>query len=222
MPILDPLTVELSLEEVKDRLKTVENTTAQHLLDVAKSLISPRAVYRTCFVDEKHESAVVVNGIRFTSRVLGKNLEKVGKVFPFIVTIGSTLEEKADTFPDLLEKYYLDVIGNMALMKARKDLENYLRSMSAMSGLSYMAPGSLQDWPLEEQRPLFSIFQGEEETIGVRLTDSLLMIPRKSVSGIYFPTEVTFYSCQLCPREHCEGRKALYDIDLAKQYETAK
>ena len=54
--------------------------------------------------------------------------------------------------------------------------------------------------------------------IGVNLTDSFLMIPRKSISGIYFPTEIKFYSCQLCPRERCIGRKAPYDSKLAKNY----
>ena len=107
----------------------------------------------------------------------------------------------------ILKKYYLDKIGNIALSKARKHLEEHLRSRFALDGLSYMSPGSLEDWPIEEQRPLFSILKGTEVSIGVRLTESLLMIPRKSVSGIYFPTEVTIYSCQLCPRQHCEGRK---------------
>lgn len=81
-----------------------------------------------------------------------------------------------------------------------------------------MSPGSLADWPIEEERPLFSILKGVEVSIGVKLTENLLMIPRKSVSGIYFPTEVTFYSCQLCPRQPCEGRKAQYNEDMAREY----
>jgi hypothetical protein len=46
----------------------------------------------------------------------------------------------------------------------------------------------------------------------------MLMLPRKSISGILFPTEVTFFSCQLCPRERCEARKAAYDASLKKKY----
>jgi hypothetical protein len=149
---------------------------------------------------------------------LRKNLEKVGRVFAHVITIGAGLEQRADASKDLLEKYYLDQIGNIALSKARKQLEDCLRSKFALDGLSYMSPGSLADWPIEEQQPLFSILKGVEASMGVRLTESLLMIPRKSVSGIYFPTEVTFHSCQLCPRQHCEGRKARFDENLAKEY----
>jgi hypothetical protein len=48
------------------------------------------------------------------------------------------------------------------------------------------------------------------------------MIPTKSVSGIYFPTEITFYSCQLCPPKASDGRKAPYDERKAKEYATLK
>jgi hypothetical protein len=34
------------------------------------------------------------------------------------------------------------------------------------------------------------------------------------VSGILFPTEETFASCQLCPREDCPNRRAPYDAEL--------
>ena len=50
------------------------------------------------------------------------------------------------------------------------------------------------------------------------LTDTFLMVPIKSVSGIFFPTEVSFESCQLCPRENCIGRRAPYDPALVKKY----
>ena len=73
-----------------------------------------------------------------------------------------------------------------------------------------MSPGSLEDWPITEQTKLFSIFGDTERLIGVRLTDSMLMVPRKSISGILFPSEEGFTSCQLCDRERCPGRKAPY------------
>ena len=40
------------------------------------------------------------------------------------------------------------------------------------------------------------------------------MVPTKSVSGILFPAEETFASCQLCPRDDCPNRRAPYDPEL--------
>jgi len=57
-----------------------------------------------------------------------------------------------------------------------------------------------------------------KDLIGVELTDSFLMIPNESVSGIYFPAEVRFETCQLCPREICPGRRAPYDKNLLQAY----
>jgi hypothetical protein len=43
------------------------------------------------------------------------------------------------------------------------------------------------------------------------------MVPTKSVSGIIFPTEADFQSCQLCERENCPNRRAPYDEMLYEQ-----
>jgi hypothetical protein len=80
-----------------------------------------------------------------------------------------------------------------------------------------MAPGSLEDWPIEEQKPLFLILGDVETSIGVRITEHLLMVPTKSISGIYFPTEIPFVSCSLCPRKRCGARKADFDEKLARE-----
>jgi hypothetical protein len=206
------------MEEVKSKLQATDWQQIQNLLEVANPLISAQAVYEVCYVNETFEDVVIIDGIRFSSQVLRKNLDRVGKVFPYVVTIGERLEERAGACTDLLDQYYLDNIGNIALVKARKHLEDHLCSAFAVDCLSYMSPGSLVDWPLEEQRPLFSLLKGAEESVGVQLTESLLMIPKKSVSGIFFPTEITFYSCQLCRREKCEWRKAPYNENLTKEY----
>jgi hypothetical protein len=190
-------------------------------VETAAPLIQPRACFRADFVESREVDTVMIDGVSFRSRVLGKNLDQVERVFPFLITIGPELEASIDATEDILLKYYLDVIGNVALNSARIHLEKHLRAAYGFEKISAMSPGSLPDWPIEEQKKLFSLLGETWETMGVRLEKSLLMIPRKSVSGIYFPSHVTFFSCRLCPRERCEGRKAPYDEALAREYGVA-
>lgn len=218
MEKLEQISLSLDIGKVKDKIPGGDRVQIETVLGVAKPLISAKAVYEVCYIEEKLEDTVIIDGIRLRSRILRKNVETVGRVFPYVITIGTRLEQKADASTDLVEKYYLDRIGNIALSEARNHLEEHLCSRFAVDGLSTMSPGSLEDWPIEQQRPLFSILEGAEVSIGVSLTESLLMIPKKSISGIYFPTEVTFHSCQLCPRQNCEGRKARYNEALAMEY----
>ena len=190
----------------------------QTLIEESQSLISARAAYKVCYIEANLEDAIVIDGIHLKSRVLRKNLSNVERVFPYVVTIGDKLEKEARSCDDLLKQYYLDTIGNVALVIARKYLKDKLRSRYALDGMSYISPGSLKDWAIEEQRALFSILGDVEASIGVRLNETLVMIPSKSLSGIYFPTEIPFYSCQLCPRKDCPARKASYDEKLAREY----
>jgi hypothetical protein len=218
MKIIDSLSAGISVEEIQKKLRITEEDGARELHETAVPLIHARAAYVTAYVDNHHRDEVRIEGRRFKSRVLGKNLEKVGRVFPFLLTIGEALENSADSRGDMLEKYYLDEIGNMALRRARVSFERHLRETFALEKIGCMSPGSLKDWPIEEQRPLFDLLGEAGSALKVRLTSSFLMLPRKSLSGIYFPSETTFFSCQLCPREHCDARKAPYSEDLARKY----
>lgn len=61
--------------------------------------------------------------------------------------------------------------------------------------------------------------EGGADEIGLELTDSCLMLPYKSVSGIAYEAEATFENCMLCPRENCPTRRAPYDASMgAKTY----
>ena len=221
MPILDNLKVEISLNDVCRRLHMGPDSDVseiQPLIEVAMALIEPKAIYEVSYIEDKLEDAVMVNGRNLTSRVLRKNLDQAERIFPFVITLGPKLGEKQADSTDLLENFYLDTIGNVALNSARKQLKRHLKSEFALEKISSMAPGSLPDWPIEEQAPLFKLLGDVDAAIGVKLSNSLLMLPAKSISGIYFPTEVSFFSCQLCPRERCESRKAKYDPKLAREY----
>jgi hypothetical protein len=221
MEILQNLTTQIDPEAVRTSLRLDrqgDSQLAQRLIDKAKTLIEPKAAFKVCYIEKKLQNAVMVDGLRLESKVLRKNLNEAQRIFPYVVSIGAALEQATGKMNDLLEAYYLDVIGNIALTAVRKQLQDYLCSKFALKKISFMSPGSLQDWPVEAQSQLFQLLPEVEASIGVRLNKSFLMIPTKSVSGIYFQTEVSFFNCQLCRRGRCPGRKARYNEDLAREY----
>jgi hypothetical protein len=181
------------------------------LVALANGLIKPRGVMVVAYVGDKGEGTVDVAGVTFESPLLRKNLETTNKAFPYIITVGPELERVAGVQEDLLKQYYLEEMANMALEEAAAWLGARLEERYGVGSLSNLSPGSLVDWPITEQTKLFSLFGDTERSVGVRLTDSLLMVPRKSISGILFPSEEGFVACQLCDREHCQGRRAPYN-----------
>ena len=168
-------------------------------------------MYKVGYIESKNNDSVVVDGIVFKSRVLRVNLDEIYRVFPFIATCGVELEEWARSKDDLLLRFWAETINEMALHSALQFLESYLLKQYSFEHISMMNPGSLEDWPLQEQRRLFALLGNPYAAIGVQLTDSLLMLPTKSVSGVWFPSAWSFKNCQLCPRENCPGRRAIYD-----------
>jgi len=221
MEILQNLTTQIDPETVKKYLRLDRHRGVrwvQHLIDQAETLIEPKAAFKLCYIDEKLQDAVMVEGLHLESKVLRKNLDAVERLFPYVVSIGPGLEKAISERNNPLEKYYLDVIGNIALTAVREQLHDYLCSKFALKKISFMSPGSLPDWPLEAQSQLFQLLPEVEAALGVHLTESLLMVPIKSVSGIYFQTEVSFFNCQLCQRGKCPGRKARFDENLARDY----
>ncbi|HSP90150.1 MAG TPA: vitamin B12 dependent-methionine synthase activation domain-containing protein, partial [Vicinamibacterales bacterium] len=155
----------------------------------------------------------VLNGVRLTSRVLRRNLDAVERVFPYVATCGTEADAVAAPGGDLVQALWLWTIKDRLLAAARHHLRDHLATRYRMTHSATMHPGSgdADVWPIEQQEALFSVFGDVESLIGVRLTDSMLMIPTMSVSGIVFPTETEFASCQVCHREGCPRRTAPFD-----------
>ena len=219
--ILDKIPFLIDMEMLKQELRIrpghrLEND-LQSLAEEAQTLGKPKALYKVAPIDSKGSEHVVVDGVQFTSRVLRVNLEKVHRVFPYVVTCGTELGEWAEAISDMLQNYWADTIKEVALRQARTFLIDHLKQKFRLGETSAMAPGSLKDWPIQQQRPLFQLLGDVEQAIGVQLTSSMLMIPNKSVSGIRFCTEGGFESCQLCPMERCPNRRAAHEPDLYEE-----
>ena len=221
--VLDEVPFEPSWSALAKRLRIKPESRhvaeLQGILDEAKAIARPKALYRLAYIETKGEASVIVDGVTLTSRVLRVNLEAAHRLFAYVATCGMELQTWGDSLDDMLHRYWVDAIKEMALGSALQAMAHHLSTCYDLGRTATMAPGSLADWPIREQRPLFRILGDPEAAIGVQLTDSFLMIPNKTASGIRFPTEERFESCQLCPRDACPGRRAAFEPDLyARKY----
>jgi len=188
----------------------------KEIIEEAKSVANPKAISRELFIDSIGEETVSFDGVTFTSRVLCSNLENVERVFPYVVTCGRELDKVSVPDDDFLKKFWLEEIKATILESSRTYLKNYLNQKYSLGKSASMSPGSgdVNVWSIEQQKELFSLFGDAKELIGVELTDSYLMVPIKSLSGLRFQSEVDFRSCMLCHRENCEGRTAPFHEEM--------
>ena len=153
-------------------------------------------------------------GIEFhTEPIISSRLRRSLSLALFICTIGPRLEEWARSLMDggdMLEGFIVDQIGSELVERATDRLETHLIGHVAGRGwktTSRYSPGYC-DWSVAEQHKLFTFFP--QGTCGIRLTESALMVPIKSVSGIIgLGPEVKKeeYDCRICDLEDCFRRR---------------
>lgn len=186
------------------------------LAEQVQRIARPKAAYLVAYIDDKTDDSVVIDGVRFTSRVLRVNLDPVHRVFAYIATCGLELYEWAASLDDVLHQFWAEELKAAVLREATSRVFDAIAAHN-QGKMASMNPGSLPDWPLPEQRPFFQLMGAAPAAIGVSLNDSCLMTPNKSVTGFRFANESSYVNCQLCPREGCPGRAAPYDATLFAQ-----
>jgi hypothetical protein len=186
------------------------------LVDVAVKGGKPKAAYAVSFLEGRDGDTVELSGVTFTSRTLARNLESTERVFPMVATCGHEMDDVRPAKGDMLKEFWWDLIKSELLAAANRHLNDHLHRKFRLGKTAVMRPGSgdASVWPIEQQRRLFALLGDVEGAIGVTLTDSFLMVPNKTTSGILFPTEVDFRSCEVCHREDCPSRQAPFNKDL--------
>ncbi len=219
--VLDSIPFHADREALAKRLRLSPDSDAWPevlaMVEHAEAIGRPKALYGNGYIEERGDDYIVVDGERFTSRVLRVNVGDAHRVFPFLATCGQELETWGEGLDDVLQSYWSEAIREAALRAASAALVEHLNATFAPGKTSAMNPGSLADWPLQQQRPLFRVLGDTEALVGVRLLPSNLMVPSKTVSGMRFATEETFESCMLCPRPDCPGRRSPYDAQLHRE-----
>ena len=216
--ILDQISFQADVPLLAEKLRLRPGSSYEErfnaLVAEAEAIARPKAFYKMLPIAAKGDDHVVIDGITLTSRVLRINLEQANRVFLFVATGGIELDAWVKSIDDMLYNFYADAIAELALRVAIEAMNRDIEERFRPGHTSNMHPGSLADWPIKQQKAVFDLLGEPAAAIGITLLDSMLMTPTKSVSGIQFPTEETFQSCQLCPMENCPNRRAPYDESL--------
>ncbi|GAB1453809.1 vitamin B12 dependent-methionine synthase activation domain-containing protein [Draconibacterium sp.] len=143
------------------------------------------------------------------SKIITTQFKTASSLGLFICTAGpeiSQLAKEVSDNGDPLLSYIFDIIGSVTVEKATDKVQNSLELECQKSGLNIsdrFSPGYC-DWSVSEQQMLFDLMP--ENFCGVSLSESSLMSPIKSVSGIIAigdQLERKGYQCRWCTDKNC-------------------
>lgn len=170
-----------------------------------------------CFPEKSELSAskglLSIDGTEFgIGKTVGKELRNATSMALFICTAGEKISQQSAQLlkgDNPVLGYIYDLLGSMIVEAATDLLQQEIKQLAAEHGLlitNRYSPGYCK-WSVGDQHKLFSFFP--EGCCGIHLTDSSLMHPVKSVSGLIgLGKDVAYreYTCDLCSMTDCFHR----------------
>lgn len=147
-----------------------------------------------------------------TGRIIQKTLSRAEYYALFLVTIGPVVEEMARSLISkglYLEGYIVDLVASSLVDLAADQLQEQVKALAKEKDMlitNRYSPGYCS-WDVQEQQKLFELFPGK--CCGIDLSESSLMHPIKSISGIIgLGPRVKYqdYPCKICSMKDCHFR----------------
>ena len=185
----------------------------------ARLLAAPKGIWQIydydCEKQEiKAEPSCILQGTK-----IGSHLAGCDKVIALAATVGETIEETVTkSFEEgaYAASVLLDAAATTAVEQVADAMEKTIRPKAAAKGYGMrwrLSPG-YGDWPIEQQPELIRLTGAEN--IGLHLSSSMMLIPRKSITaiiGLYKenksrPETATNQKkgCAACPKTDCPSR----------------
>ena len=201
--------VNLSAGELARLCRIDERSAAFEAVEDALPAINrfgePKAVIRWANVDSVDGDVTTIEGVSFHSRVVADKLRGIPRVFLSVVTAGDNL----DACDDLKDDPFLDIFEGALFQLGMMYVTQFMQERFGFDGSSRLNPGSLPDWPIENNFALFDMIGGLDE-IGVTLNAKGYIRPWNSASQIHFPGN-GYENCSLCKKYDCIRRRAPFD-----------
>lgn len=179
--------------------------------------IFPKAIFQDYEIEKiEGDSVHFKSGNIFNGPNISKILKGSKIAIIFICTLGIATDQiiaatsvNGDTLATIImDSITTELLGVLGEHISKIIKKEGLQEKGWASTCQY-SPGQYK-WTIEEQKEIFQMVNGEK--IGVLLNKSYLMVPLKSISGVYGfgPIDMidkTRVACDLCPRENCIGRR---------------
>jgi hypothetical protein len=200
------------------------------ILDHLPSYCTIQAGYRILDVQEpgNRNDGLVIGGSFFAlHKIVANHLRKSEKAVLFVCSIGSGMETWANKLSregDVALSYLVDTVASITVEEAADVLHDHIGKHMLTLGLKITnrySPGYC-DWLVSEQHLLFSFLP--VHYCGISLTESALMIPLKSISGIIgagTSVKRVDYMCNTCGMKDCTYR-AYRQTKINKQIKNKK
>lgn len=197
------------------RLRQSLEKEGRNLGQMLRRWINPRLSYTVREITSTEGGRIMLSdGMILESPKLARTVRGCSRLLCFIATIGPGIENAVQRFSQeyrLTDGYVLDTIGSIMIEDVVETFQDMMRKKAHMTGEGVtlrFSPGYC-DWPVTEQKKLFTLVDAIR--IGVTLTSSLLMTPRKSISGVFGvgadPHSLSYNPCSHCRRRDCPARR---------------
>ena len=174
-----------------------------------------KAGYRIIDVNKPTDisDGLIIGDVFFrTDKIVTGKLKKSEKAAIFVCTIGPAMETWSKQLMkagDPSTSYFVDTVASVTAEATANLLHDHIGNKMRTLGMNFTnrySPGYC-NWSVSEQHLLFSLLP--QNFCGIMLTDSALMIPIKSVSGIIgVGKDVRWqnYLCDSCGVKDCTYR----------------
>ena len=192
---------QMGYEEIVPDETTQKET--ERITEEVKAFLKPRF----CFFVQREMPGFSIG------KIIERQLKGAEAYALFICTAGQEYEDymrRLKEEGDMVRVFIADALGSVIAEKTADRMEEMLQESIDKLGWRHtnrFSPGYC-GWHVSQQQLLFPMFRGE--TCGVSLTESSLMVPIKSVSGIIGLGQTVKrldYTCGLCDFKQCYKRK---------------
>lgn len=162
-------------------------------------------------------NVLIVGLVKFSvQRIVINQIKKSEKIALFLCTAGQGIGEwskKLMSDGETLKGYIINVVGSEIVESAMDSIQSLLEGEMKGQGFyitNRYSPGYC-GWNVAEQQKLFTFFP--QNFCGIKLSDTSLMFPIKSVSGVIGigkEVQKNDYPCKLCDDKDCIYRGKRY------------
>jgi len=210
--IIDKREIELTLGYKKNLIPQHFSLLIDDILKELQSKCNIRTGYRILGVKRASDrnDGLIIDDVFFKmDKIVTGQINKSEWVALFVATIGSEMENWSKQLlidGDPVMGYLVNTIASSTVENVTNHLHDYIEKEMSKKGLNVTnrySPGYC-NWSVSEQHLLFSLLP--EGFCGITLTESALMIPIKSVSGVIGMGEKVKrkeYMCDKCGYKDC-------------------